>query len=329
MQMLLAGHLPNPRDGVPHGAKWCADIESFATTNYVASEQKDRRSLQPLECSRETALWEFIMTCMLKVDPEVRLSAEQCLEAGRSTVFRYFGNLGVEGQRAPPPRQRAESSSVPTASEKGKAPMRIEKAKAPMRIEKAKAPMGVDKGKAPIRVDKGKAPIRVDKGKAPIRVARAADSEKAATRQDRPIRPLIAAKEVVNLEQYNSAASEVVYNPGVDETEVWKDQGSQGAATARPTAERAGNEPIPNDWRFLNLNDYWPSMDQHVDKGPAKEGFSDAQQFTAVHDAPGPSFLPNPATSEANTAQNQAPDLALIHQLRDNYGGALMNWMKS
>ena len=306
MQMLLAGHLLRPRDGIAYGATWCRDIEAFATRNYVASEQRDRRYLQPLECSRMTALWEFLMTCMLKVDPVKRLSAEQCLEAGRSTVFRYFADPEPEVQQTPTRRQRTGS-----ASDKGKAPMRVEKAKAPARI---------DKGIAPMRADKGKAPIRIDKGKASTRVARVSESAKGATKQDQSIRPLVTAKEVVDLEQYNSAASAVIYNPGVDEAEVLKDQGSQAAATVRPTVERANDELISDD--------DWPSMDQCQQMGPAKEGYSDAQQFVPAFNAPGPSVLPNARTAAANNAQNQAPSPALINQLRENYGGALMNWMK-
>ncbi|CAD6563772.1 MAG: hypothetical protein ASARMPREDX12_000056 [Alectoria sarmentosa] len=105
MQMLLKGRLPKPKDGVPYGATWCKNIESFAAQNYIASEQRDRRSLPPLTCSMETALWSFIMSCMLKVDAEKRFSAKKCFEVGKWTLFEFITTSKGEGERTPTGRQ--------------------------------------------------------------------------------------------------------------------------------------------------------------------------------------------------------------------------------
>ena len=117
MQMLLKGRLPKPKDGVPYGATWCKNIESFAAQNYIASEQRDRRSLPPLTCSMETALWSFIMSCMLKVDAEKRFSAKKCFEVGKWTLFEFITTSKGEGERTPTGRQDGESSLGTTVSE--------------------------------------------------------------------------------------------------------------------------------------------------------------------------------------------------------------------
>lgn len=89
MQMLAAGRLPIPKDRVPQGPTWCGIIENVAVKYALASEQQNRNHPSQARCLF-AQLWSFITTHLLKLDPEMRSTAKECLEAGKVTVFKFF-----------------------------------------------------------------------------------------------------------------------------------------------------------------------------------------------------------------------------------------------
>ena len=301
MQMLLKGHLHKPKDGIPHGAAWCNNIERCAAQNYIAREQHDRKSLRPSESSRVTELWSFLMTCMLRVDAHKRFSAKKCLEVGNSTVFKFVQKTKGEGQRIPTGRQHGGSSLGPTASE--------------------------------------------SKGRISTADVETSDSEETANEQDQPIHPIVAVRDVMNPKTYNSAASGVAYDQGVNEAEVWKDQGSKADGTVKPTIEGATDEPASltsEDLEYLermlpikkangegNRDSSGVSPHSTATNNPYQPAVLPNASTSAANNAQQPAVLPNTPISTANIAPGQTLDFASMEMAKNNYEEILMAWLRS
>ena len=98
LQLLLMGQLPIPTKG---GAKrqWCRDIITFVNHKHqfhlhrITSQGNDGSIL-------ETTLWGSIAVLMLKLKPEDRMSAQQCLDSPLLTALQGYERLRQEYQRS-------------------------------------------------------------------------------------------------------------------------------------------------------------------------------------------------------------------------------------
>ena len=303
MQMLLKGRLPKPKDGVPYGATWCKNIENFAAQNYIASEQRDRASLPPLKCSTETALWSFIMSCMLKVDAEKRFSAKKCLEVGKWTLFESKGEV----ERTPTGRQDGESSLGTTASENAGEmsladawPSDHEKVATDQKqpINPIAAPSDVLNPKLYNFVASG---VAYDRGVAEAEVWKGQVSKGDAT-----------PKPAVEGTSDGADSSE----PTCLDPKVWKSLEREFAIKKVNGEVKAGSSSVSRQSMAANNPHQPPAVLPNASTSAA----NNAQQ---------PAVLPNASTSAATNAPNQTLDWASAQPYKKNYEEALMAYMRS
>ena len=80
IQLLLDGRIPRPTKRWLHGPYWCADLVRLARQNWSSSLSQDKFDLNRYEYSLKTWLWGFVAGSMLQLDPNKRLSAQECLD---------------------------------------------------------------------------------------------------------------------------------------------------------------------------------------------------------------------------------------------------------